>query len=331
MSVRLKTLNGRSFSQGAVYFCDRKLEKLLPQEIRNSKRTVWLKSGESLKTTKSLLRVLKQVHSRFGESIFRSTEFVAIGGGSIGDFVGFIASIYKRGVGLVHVPTTWLAAIDSSVGGKTGINLGGSKNQLGTFYQSEYILWVEDLLKAQPQVRASDALGEVIKTAIYSGNKKLLPPENSDLSAWLWRNLKTLTAEKLKIVNQDPNETKGLRRILNLGHTMGHCIEVINYRSHGESVGQGLFFAIELSRAQGFLSQAKYARLIRLLNDAGLKRDTYEMSSSQFTKVLLQDKKRDHVGHIEMILLKDFGKPMRVQLKAIEVIKFAKADGWVKK
>ena len=174
---------------------------------------------------------------------------VALGGGSVGDFAGFFASVCKRGLPLIQIPSTWLAAIDSAHGGKNALNVGSMKNQLGTIAFARRIFLSKHLLCGQPTERAQEAMGELAKIAIIDGGpwvKELLAAPESD-GELLWRFLSCAVAAKYKVVLSDPLERLSVRHQLNLGHTIGHILEIQHQLPHGLAVAQGLHFALELS------------------------------------------------------------------------------------
>ncbi|MCS6837270.1 MAG: hypothetical protein NZ480_00345 [Bdellovibrionaceae bacterium] len=194
-------------------------------------------------------------------------RFIAIGGGSITDTVGFIAAIYKRGCPLVFVPSTWLAAIDAAHGGKNALNYAGLKNMLGTFYFPNEIWFCRALFERLPSEQAEDAWAEALKVALIDSHslyKKMCQTVQSSSSCQdghtqktpcidLWPLLPDLIEAKYKIVRQDPYDEKKIRYRLNLGHTLGHIIESQRQLSHGRAVGYGLRFAYEFSKFENVL------------------------------------------------------------------------------
>ena len=164
----VKSLPSRlQFSPETVLFYDSVLiqNSTVKSWIEKFEHRIDLKSGESLKTLTRLGQILQRLELH-DVPMTSELTFVALGGGSVGDFVGFLASIYWRGRKLIHIPSTWLAAVDSAHGGKNGLNVNEVKNQLGTFYPAEQIIVCRDLLKTQPPERLMDALGEILKIAI---------------------------------------------------------------------------------------------------------------------------------------------------------------------
>src|SRR6202165_3935304 len=213
-----------------------------------------------------------------GQKMNRDATVLALGGGVVGDIAGFAAACYQRGVGYIQIPTTLLAQVDSSVGGKTGVNHAGGKNLIGAFYQPRGVIADTDTLATLPDRELRAGLAEVIKYGCVWD----LP-----LFDWLERNMGRLTgrdsealahaigqscAIKATVVARDERESN-VRALLNFGHTFGHAIEsATQYASylHGEAVGLGMLMAASLSRRLGWLDATEHARIRDLLTRAGL-------------------------------------------------------------
>ena len=238
-------------------------------------RTVALPDGEQYKTWESLNQIFDAL---LGGQCDRKTVLFALGGGVVGDMTGFAAACYMRGVPFVQVPTTLLAQVDSSVGGKTAINHPLGKNMIGAFHQPLAVVCDLDVLKTLPPRELSAGLAEVIKYG---------PIADMAFLDWIEANIDALRAcepaalahavkrscqIKAEVVGQDEREA-GLRAILNFGHTFGHAIEAgMGYGAwlHGEGVGAGMVMAAELSRELGLVDAAFVQRLTRLIQRAGL-------------------------------------------------------------
>jgi len=234
-----------------------------------------LPDGESFKTWASLNAIFDVL---LDKGCDRKTVLYALGGGVIGDMTGFAAACYMRGVPFVQVPTTLLAQVDSSVGGKTAINHPLGKNMIGAFYQPQRVVCDLDALRTLPRRELSAGLAEVIKYG---------PIHDMDFMAWTEAHIDALQALdrdalahavrrsceiKAEVVGQDEKES-GLRAILNFGHTFGHAIEAglgFGVWLHGEAVGAGMVMAAELSRRLGLVDAAFVERLRRLIERAGL-------------------------------------------------------------
>jgi len=245
----------------------------------------------------------------------RSTTLIALGGGVVGDMTGFAAATYQRGVGFLQVPTTLLAQVDSSVGGKTAINHPLGKNMIGAFYQPRLVLADTDVLTTLPDRELRAGLAEVIKYGLIRD----LP-----FLDWLENHLERLLAREPKaledaicrscmnnaeIVVADEHE-HGERALLNLGHTFGHAIETgMGYGEwlHGEAVAAGTMIAAELSCRLGWIGSADLARVEQLLVRAGLPVFGPAMGAESYLDLMQHDKKVQN-GKMRFVLLKQIGK-----------------------
>lgn len=272
-----------------------------------------LPDGEAHKNWNSLMAIFDTL---LEAKCDRKTTLLALGGGVIGDLTGFAAASYMRGVPFVQVPTTLLSQVDSSVGGKTGINHPLGKNMIGAFYQPQVVLADTSTLSTLPARELSAGLAEVIKHGAIID----LP-----FFDWLERNMARLMARdrtaltyairrsceiKADVVRQDEREG-GLRAILNFGHTFGHAIEAaMGYGNwlHGEAVGCGMVMAAELSRRMGYIDQAASARVKALVAAAGLPVVAPDLGVSTWLECMEVDKKNEG-GAIKFILLKPLGSP----------------------
>ncbi len=292
-----------------------------------------LDAGEKLKSLESFAKTAERVHSRVGEAVTRKWTVLAIGGGSVGDFAGFFASVYRRGLRLVHVPTTWLAAIDSSHGGKTALNLAGAKNQIGTFYPATDTVIVRSLLRALPKQSSDDAMGEILKIALIDGRAwTKFRPFTTSRSRHLWRLLPSAIDSKLRIVKRDPFERKGYRQILNLGHTFGHVLESRLRLSHGRSVALGLLFAVDFSEATGALTVGAAAEIRDWLERNGVQRnsrlDVVDLKST--ARLLRSDKKRDKGDFVWFVVIRGRGKVERRLVTVAQILSVARHYGWLR-
>jgi 3-dehydroquinate synthase len=274
--------------------------------------TVVLPDGEKYKDWKTLNlifdRLLEARHNR-------TTTLVALGGGVIGDMAGFAAACYQRGVPFIQMPTTLLSQVDSSVGGKTGVNHPLGKNMIGAFHQPEVVLIDTDSLQSLPEREVAAGLAEVIKYGLI---------RDLDFLGWLEEHMDRLVALdaaligeaifrscacKADVVARDEREG-GLRAILNLGHTFGHAIETYaGYGNwlHGEAVGTGMIMAAELSARDGMISRADCERAARIIRKAGLpERPPAGMAPEDFMNLMAVDKKNID-GRLRLILLKALG------------------------
>ena len=247
----------------------------------------------------------------------RATMIVALGGGVIGDLAGFAAATYQRGVPFIQIPTTLLSQVDSSVGGKTGINHPRGKNMVGAFWQPKLVLADTDTLKTLPERELSAGMAEVIKYGLIrdlpfldwlEANMDGLLARDGELLAYA---IERSCANKAEVVAADECETasEGGRALLNLGHTFGHAMETgLGYGEwlHGEAVAAGTMMAVELSRRLGWLSAADGVRVRTLLLRAGLPVKGAELGAARYLELMSHDKKVI-AGNLRLILLNGLG------------------------
>ncbi|WP_018412198.1 3-dehydroquinate synthase [Methyloversatilis thermotolerans] len=250
-----------------------------------------------------------------GARVERSTTLIALGGGVIGDMVGFAAATYQRGVPFIQVPTTLLAQVDSSVGGKTAINHPLGKNMIGAFHQPRLVLADTATLDTLPERELKAGLAEVIKYGLIRDREffdwlevnmpRLLAREPDALSHAIERSCRN----KAEVVIEDETET-GVRATLNLGHTFGHAIETgLGYGEwlHGEAVASGTLMAVELSRRLGWLNDDDVARIRDIHASAGLLFAGPRLGVERYLELMSHDKKVD-AGKLRLVLLKRIGE-----------------------
>lgn len=284
-----------------------------------------VRSGEQLKDVDQFPKHIRKIFQLVGNSSVKNFKVIAVGGGTVGDFAGFIASVFKRGVPVIHVPSTWLAAIDSAHGGKTGLNVLGAKNQIGSFHQAEQILFVKSLLLNQPEERAFEASSELLKIALLVGGQlwKNLSAKKTFNAKVIWQLLPLAVDAKYKIVQLDPTEKNGRRYLLNLGHSMGHAFETIFHFPHGIAVMCGLEFSILYSQNIGLMSQKNFdemndARIWQALIDFRKRTKWRNLnypallleSEKTYLKALHKDKKKQSKKMISFVFLKSPGRPV---------------------
>lgn len=279
----------------------------LRQWLSKAKYIYKVQSGEKLKDLNAFPRHMKKILKITESLSHRQLTLVAVGGGSLGDFSGFVAATLKRGVRFIQIPTTWLAAMDSSHGGKNALNLGSLKNQIGTFHHPDLVCISRVALSSQAPAQHKDALGELYKMALIEGNKswgkKTIFEENINES-FLWQQLPFVVKAKYRVVNQDPDESKGLRYILNFGHTIGHVLELELNLSHGNAVSAGLLFALWYSLHKKLLKQNDWEKLKR----SGLIKHCSSIKIASISRrniklALLNDKKKDSANLLKFIFL----------------------------
>ncbi len=295
---------------GPLYFASLK-EELEKENFRVCQCV--LKDGEKHKTVDSFM----QIHTALLESEFgRDGAIVALGGGVVGDMAGFAASTYQRGIPFVQIPTTLLAMVDSSVGGKTAINHPLGKNMIGTFYQPKAVIANLDCLKSLPSRELSAGLGEVVKTGIIydRGFYEFLGRDiekvfDCDLEV-LSKIVRRCCEIKAKVVEADERE-HGLRAILNFGHTFGHAVEAhLGFGTwlHGEAVGLGMVIASALAQERGLIGKEDYDGIKKLCQKARLPVEIPQnMQGEDFIHHMRHDKKVRH-GVIRYVLPVAIGK-----------------------
>lgn len=258
---------------------------------------------------------LNDIYSALIENGFgRDTLIIAIGGGITGDIAGYAASTFSRGIQIVHIPTTVLAMVDSSIGGKTGINHDSTKNIIGTFYQPEFVLIDTDFLKTLPDEEFRSGLGEIIKYSLLAGGKfysKIKKSLSKSLKLdkkLLLESIETCVKFKAGVVEKDEREESGLRKILNLGHTFAHAIEIERGHTvkHGEAVIIGLTCSIYLSKKLAFLSEKLFREYLSLLLITKDKIKLTLFYPLKIYEIMKRDKKSSN-DVIKFVLIKEAG------------------------
>jgi len=275
--------------------------------------SVILPDGEEFKNWASLMQIFDTLLANKAD---RKTTLIALGGGVIGDLTGYAAASYMRGVDFIQVPTTLLSQVDSSVGGKTGINHPLGKNMIGAFYQPRAVIADTSTLETLPDRELSAGLAEVIKHGaiidaaffdwIEANIGLLMARDKGALAYAIARSCEI----KADVVRQDEREG-GLRAILNFGHTFGHAIEAgLGYGEwlHGEAVGCGMVMAADLSQRLGLVDAATVARVRALVAAAGLPVKAPDLGTARWLELMEVDKKNEG-GAIKFILLKPLGAP----------------------
>ncbi|MDE2598671.1 MAG: 3-dehydroquinate synthase [Rhodocyclaceae bacterium] len=274
-----------------------------------------LPDGEEYKNWDSLNQIFDAL---LANRCDRTTTLIALGGGVIGDLAGFAAASYQRGVPFIQVPTTLLSQVDSSVGGKTGINHPRGKNMIGAFWQPQLVLADTDTLKTLAERELSAGLAEVVKYGLIR-DLPFLEWLEANMGRLCGREAEALTyaierscRNKAEVVAADEFETakEGGRALLNLGHTFGHAIETgLGYGEwlHGEAVGAGTVMAAELSRRLGWLTDAEFERARKLLAAAGLPIMGAPLGVERYIDLMGHDKKVV-AGKLRLVLLKHLGE-----------------------
>ncbi|MCI0654173.1 MAG: 3-dehydroquinate synthase [Methylococcaceae bacterium] len=284
------------------------------QKLRGFKaQTLVLPDGEQTKNIETVQKIFDALmECRFN----RNSTLIALGGGVIGDMVGFAAACFLRGIHFIQIPTTLLAQVDSSVGGKTGVNHPRGKNMIGAFYQPDCVIADTSVLNTLNKRELSAGIAEIVKTGLI---------RDPVFFEWLETNIELLLQcepralvfaikrsceNKARVVSEDERES-GLRAILNLGHTFGHAIETgmgYGHYLHGEAVAIGICQAAHLSQRLGWLTQVDVDRIVNLLQRAKLPvNPPAELSAERFLEIMSVDKKNID-EKIRLILLHEIGK-----------------------
>lgn len=270
-----------------------------------------LPDGEQHKTLQTAGWVFDDL---VGKKLNRDAIVLALGGGVVGDIAGFAAACYQRGIGYVQIPTTLLAQVDSSVGGKTGVNHTGGKNLIGAFHQPLAVIADTDTLSTLPDRELSAGLAEVIKYGCIA-DLEFLGWLDSNMEKLLERDAEALTHAvarsceiKASIVGEDERE-HGRRAILNFGHTFGHAIEAatgFERYLHGEAVALGMVMAADFSRELGLIDEAAKQRVDGLLRRAGLPTEAPKVGAARALELMQMDKKV-LAGKVRLVLLERLG------------------------
>lgn len=287
---------------------------------------LFLPQGESYKHLRSVETLVRQMAEAKAD---RSSILIAFGGGIVGDVGGFLAAIYMRGIDCIQVPTTLLAQVDSSVGGKTGVNLPEGKNLVGSFHHPRAVFADVDLLQTLPDRELRAGLFESIKAGIIR-DARLFTFLERNSTAVLSRETKALekviaasVRMKADVVGQDEHES-GLRMILNLGHTVGHAIEsVTKYRKllHGEAVAWGMIAALEIAKARKLVTPAQAERMSRTIHLYG-PLPPLTLKSASLVEATARDKKNS-AGVRRFVLPKGIGNSIVVQDVTVEELEDA--------
>ena len=289
--------------------------------------------NKSLKKTYSLLNIL------LSKNLNRSDLIIGFGGGITGDVASFVASIYKRGINFINIPTTLLAQVDSSIGGKTGVNSSHGKNLIGSFYQPKLVLIDTTFLKSLPRKQMICGYAEILKHSIIKDKKFFSWLEKNTDSIFNKNKEKIIYAIKkscqikMYYVSKDVNE-RNMRMILNFGHTFAHAIEVKNKYSkkitHGEAVLAGMILAIKLSILKKRCSFEILEKILKIYHDNDLTYTLKNISNYKWIKSLipyLKNDKKNNDEKINFLLLNKIGKtelPNKFKISTLNLEKYSK-------
>lgn len=270
-------------------------------------------AGESSKNMKTVVELAGKLMEAGAD---RETMLLALGGGVVGDVVGFVASIFMRGVPYIQVPTTLVAQVDSAIGGKTGVDLPFGKNLLGTFYQPRVVFVSLNFLNTLPDKEFENGLAEIIKYGAIE-EERILETLETNMEAVKAKDAKVMLSLvesccriKKAIVEIDEKE-HGLRRILNFGHTVGHALETVSkYKmTHGEGVALGMIAAARVSERMGYLKKEEAHRLEKVIAQAGLPVHIPKAFGTEDILGQLSRDKKKKGDTVRFVLLKKIGMP----------------------
>jgi 3-dehydroquinate synthase len=328
----VKTIKTES---NVVVIYDSKLKKYKNDLVKkmglNKTIQIPIKAQETSKNISQIIRIYKILSKK---NIDKKSTLIALGGGVIGDISGFIASTYLRGISLVAVPTTVLSQVDSSLGGKNGVNLESAKNSIGTFYQPDTVIIDFKYLKTLSEREIVSGMGEIFKYSLL--DKKIKFPKNFSKTTkdQFLKAIEKLTPQcvsyKMKLVQSDELDQKGIRQLLNLGHTFGHVLETLTgYQryKHGEAVIWGIKFACVVSYLKGLMNFENFRDVMNVANKLPIPPLPKKLDLNKCYNVALRDKK-SYNNNVKMVLLKKMGSVLANQtvtknefIKAIELLK----------
>ena len=280
-------------------------------------------NGEESKNHDTLIRIYSFLSQN---GITRSDILIALGGGVVGDITGYVAATYLRGLGFVQIPTTFLAQIDSSVGGKTGVNIDEGKNLVGAFYQPLCVICDTSTLSTLSEEIFADGVAEAVKYGMIESEELFNKLHKENIDSILNEVIFECISIKRDIVEQDELD-KGERMKLNFGHTLGHAIEKhYNYRgiTHGRAVAIGMCTFTQLAENYGMCDNGVYDELVACLERYSLPTST-AINIDSLAKLCMSDKKRDS-DNINIVYCKSIGKSTILPLTIEEFYKFLKGD-----
>ncbi len=305
-----------------LVICDKKLKTIMLKSPLKNTCFYFVKAGEGLKDLQffyshvlNILKLARQTNIK---------AFISVGGGSVGDFTGFLASIWQRGVGLIHIPTTALAMLDSAHGAKTALNAGGIKNLFGSYHVCSKVFIIKQWLLTLSKTQLLSAKGELLKIALIKGGRiyqKLLSHPVLTVHQF-WALLPMAIQAKLQIVKKDPRGKKTIRHKLNLGHTVGHILEAYFNLPHGEAIGYGISFALWWSYQKRLINTYFYQQIKGFLNEKKATFYLKKLPTPSLYTGLLKDKKIITCDYIHFVFIK---KPGLVVVKKTSLKSLLKA------
>ncbi len=289
-------INELTGAKNVVIITDDNVDRLYSEKVLNIVNNAGFNAlkfvfphGENHKTMETVCDILEFMAEN---NVTRSDLIIALGGGIVGDVTGYAAASYLRGTAFIQVPTTFLAAIDSSVGGKTGVNLKSGKNLAGAFYQPRLVLCDTDTFKTLPKENFKEGVCEAIKYGVIC-DKELFDLLSTNESIDIEAVIERCVSIKAEIVAEDEFDT-GKRQLLNFGHTIGHAIEkVTEFKiSHGIAVGIGMAIISKISDLLGWTEEDTYSPIIKCLRNNDIPTDT-DVKTEELLSAMVKDKKRN--------------------------------------
>ena len=327
----IENINNYASIENTVIITDENVNRLYSSHFLKYK-TIVIGTGEEIKNIGAVEYIIKKLIELECD---RKTFILGIGGGVVCDIAGFAASIYMRGLSFGFISSSLLSQVDASVGGKNGVNIDGIKNMVGTINQPEFVICDHKMLRTLPDDEYINGMAELIKTSclennglfqFISDNRDELLKRNKDIinediiSEVVYRSVKF----KAKIVEEDEKET-GIRKILNLGHTLGHGIEKVKSLKHGFAISIGMSFALYVSRDLGFLDISTEREIIDILKYFGLPTKLNEIADKQDINDIIDavriDKKRG-ADSIDFVLLGGIGNAIIKKIDYDELAKY---------
>ena len=328
----MEDINTYTSGQKRLIVISKKVYKIYRKILNLSKDELFiLKDGEKEKNYENYIKIIERA-TELG--LTRSDVIIAIGGGVVGDIAGFAASTYMRGIDYIQVPTTLLAMVDSSVGGKTAIDFNGFKNILGSFYQPKKVFIDINFLNTLDKRQYYSGLGEVLKYSFIEENcgysKALFLFEYLTLCVdrlkekepvTLMRVIEYCLNLKIAVVNEDEKEA-GLRKVLNFGHTYAHALEALSglkKYTHGEAVVQGMYFMLDWAYDEGMISYSYYRLSVELLEKYGFVKQKTKYSPFEIVEAMKRDKKALH-DKITLLMPCDKKRVKEIKVSPDEVL-----------
>ncbi len=315
----LNEKNEAFFNRRSIFITDSNVFNIY-QDFFEDKKTIVLTPGDENKNLNVIYFIIEQLIEMKAD---RNSNIVGIGGGMVTDIAGFAASVYMRGISFGFIPTTLLAMIDASIGGKNGVNFESYKNTIGTFTQPKYVLIDQNFLKSLPEDEYINGLAEAIKHYAISDIDKFnfLDLHIEDVlkrdGELLMEFIKNQVKIKVNVVENDEKESHE-RKKLNFGHTFGHPIEKLGNIKHGYAVSIGMIIAAKISQYFSYLQQSDVEKLTNLLLKAGLPVDT-KLNKNSIVTIMSGDKKKND-DKIDFILLDQIGNAIIKPIKITELI-----------